>query len=77
MSDVIQRFTVAVTMDRGEGAVWECKIVDQWKEESGGASAPWCFAMQVTSILETLRPFMTAEEWDDFISGVKTIGDDM
>jgi hypothetical protein len=76
MENSTQRFAIRVTMDRGEGDTLEVSAATAWSSEQGKADAPWCFAMKVKEVLEALEIHMDGEEWEQFVCGLKTIGDE-
>jgi hypothetical protein len=70
-----ERYSIRVTMER-DGHTLEVQASTVWQEQKGQADGPWCFAMRIKEVLETLKTHMVYDEWEGFVRGVKMIGDE-
>ena len=75
--EVVERFTIAITLDRGIGDVWKVENSVEWQASADKADAMWCAAMQIIRVLQTLRQYMNQKEWDEFVVGIQGIGDEV
>lgn len=75
MDECVEKYSIGVSIDRGDGDTLEVKASLAWKETSGSAGPAWCFAMRITEVLGALEMHFGPDEWTDFVRGIKTLGE--